>query len=130
MSSTAWSQTISKDVRTDQTGATAQQIAGPGAVTTQPGSVGVAAGDYGNINMNLTGAKFRAGMSGAEVKEMLNQQAGIANETVRKVADFAQSTLAAQSTSLTGQIPNWQRYIPYAIGAVVILAIAMRSRRG
>jgi len=129
MSSTAWSQTINKDLRTDLSGTTAQQIAGPGAVTTQPGSVGVAAGDYSNLNLNLTGAKFKAGMSGAEVKDLVTSLGGIQEQTVARVADFAQSTLAAQSTALTGQIPNWQRYIPWAIGGVVIIAIAMRSRR-
>jgi hypothetical protein len=125
MSSKSYSltQTTAKDLRTEFGGATAQQIAAPGAVTTQPGSVGVAAGDYSNISMNLTGAKFRAGMSGAEVKDLLGQQASIAQETVSKVADFATSTLAQQATAQTGELPNWQKYIPYIIGAIVIIAI-------
>ncbi len=126
--STSVSQTIQKDLRTDLSGAVAGQIAGPGAVATQPGSVGVAAGDYGNVNLNLTGAKFRAGMSGQEVKDLLNQQGSLSADTVRKVADFAQNTLAAQSASMTGQLPTWQRYIPWIIGGLVIVAIAARRR--
>jgi len=126
--STAVTQTINKDLRTDFAGATGGQIAAPGSTIASPGAVGMTAGDYSSIALNVSGG-FKSGMTGAEVKEILGQQASIAKETVTKVADFAGSSIAATMAAKTGELPNWQRYIPYLAGGAVLLVIVLKARR-
>jgi len=128
MGSKSVTQTIQKDVRTDLSGATAQQIAGPGAVTTQPGSLGIAIGDYGAVKVNLAGAKFKAGMSGAEVLGLLQQQGTLAGEQLARVGDFAKASLSAATAARTGEATDLTRYIPYAVIGIVVLAV-IKSRR-
>jgi hypothetical protein len=128
MGSKSTTLTIQKDLRTDLSQAVAGQIAGPGAVTTQPGSVGVATGDYGRVSLNLTGAKLRAGMSGAEVLSMLQQQGTLASQQLAKVADFAQASMSAATAARTGEATDWTRYVPYAVVLAVVYLVVRRNR--
>jgi len=128
MGSKSTTLTIQKDLRTDLSQAVAGQIAGPGGVTTQPGSIGVSAGDYGRVSLNLAGAKFRTGMTGPDVLGLLQQQGTLASAQLAKVGDFAQSALSAATAARTGEATDLTRYIPYAVIAVVVLAV-IKSRR-
>jgi hypothetical protein len=129
MSSKSYSSTTTtlKDVRTDLSQAQAGQIAAPGAVIANPGAIGMSAGDYGNVSLSVAGG-FKSGMSGAEVKDLLGQQASLAQQTVTKVADFAKSSIAATTAAKTGELTDWQRYIPYMIGGLVLVVI-LKARR-
>ncbi len=128
--------TFNKDYRVDLAGASVGQVASPGSVIGNPGSIAVGAPDYGNVNVNLSG-KFKAGMSGAEVKDLLGQQASLAGEQLGKVTDFGTAAFgavnAARARELaaeTGTGVDWKQLAPLIVLGVVIVWAARGRRKG
>ena len=103
-------------------------LVGPESAFAMPGSVVTRAGDFSSITTNLAGSKFRVGMTGAEVKELLQQQGSLASEQLARVGDFAQASLSAATAARTGEATDLTRYIPYAVIGIVVLAV-IKSRR-
>lgn len=122
MGSKAYSSTTTQDnrVQVDSTGG--GKFVAPAAVSSDPGSIAFSAGDFAQVNMS--GATFRMGMSGSEVASLIGQQASIASQNLATVAESSKSAMAAAA----GQ-PEWSKYIPLAIGAVVLVAIWGRKGR-
>lgn len=125
--SKSWSTVVQKDMRTDASGSSIGQLAAPGSTIANPGSIAIGTGDYGNVSLNLSG-KFKAGLSGSEVKDIVTQVGSVADSAISKVTDFANTSLAAATTAKTGELPNWQKYIPWIIVAIAGVAIVRRSR--
>ncbi len=118
--------TFNKDYRVDLAGASVGQVASPGSVIGNPGSIAV----------NLSG-KFKAGMSGAEVKDLLGQQASLAGEQLGKVTDFGTAAFgavnAARARELaaeTGTGVDWKQLAPLIVLGVVIVWAARGRRKG
>jgi hypothetical protein len=133
MSSKSYSTAVTADnrVQLDSTGG--GKFVAPMAISSDPGSLALGVGDYSNVN--LAGAAFRMGMSGSEVKDLLGQQGLLASEQIRNVADYSaqaisavQANKAAELTAVTGELPNWQKYIPLGILAAVAV-LALRGRK-
>lgn len=103
-------------------------LVGPGANVGAPGSITTRLGDYSTLNQNLSGSRFRVGMTGAEVKDLLVQQADISGRSLASVADFGNRALQVAAAAQTGELANWQRYLPILIIGVVAFA-AVRHRR-
>ncbi len=125
MGSRSISYTMQKDLRADLAGASVGQVAAPGSTLVNPGSIGIGATDYAQVHLVVD--KFRAGLSGADVKGLLAQQAGLADTAIGRVTDFASASLAAATAARTGELPTWQKYIPLVIGAIALVAIWRRS---
>jgi hypothetical protein len=127
---TSTTRTENIDARIGVEGGFSGALAGPGAAVGGAGGVTTAVGDYSTVN--LTGAKFKTGMSGAEVKELLTKQAEIGSELSQqqasasaKLAELAIGTVGASRGLEPG---DWQRYIPLGIVAVVLVFAVRRAR--
>ncbi len=127
MGSKSLSQSIVQDQRTDVGGMAGGQLAAPGAQVTGTGSLGIRAGDYSNVSTTIKGLKM--GMTGAEVRELLAQTSQAFKDTTAGVMDYAKSAIATTQAAQTGELPNWQRYIPYAIAGLVLMAVIWRSSK-
>lgn len=137
MGSKAYTSTTTADLRTAVESTGGGKMIGPQAISADPGSLALGVGDFSNVNLS---GKFRVGMSGQEVKSLLAQQTGLAEAAVNRVADFGtaaisstmsgiQAARAQELTAGTGELPNWQRFIPLGIIAAVALA-AWRHGKG
>lgn len=127
------SYTVQKDYRTDFSGASVGQVASPGSTIANPGSIGMGAGDFSSLALNISGG-FKSGLTGGEVKSLLEQQGTLADTAIAKVTDFAQASISAIGANKATEIsaaagePTWQRYIPHLIVAAVVIAVWRRSR--
>ena len=137
MGSKAYTKTTTADLRTAVETTAGGKFVAPQAVTSDPGGFTMGVGDYSAVNISIPG-KFKMGMSGQEVKSLLQQQTGLAEAAVTRVADFGQAAIqsamsgiqsarAQELTAGTGEPPNWQRYLPLIIVAAVVI---LGSRKG
>ncbi len=119
--STSTSSTKTQDQRIGIEGGMSGQLVAPGGTLASPGSVAQSVGDFSNVT--YSGNKYKIGMSGQEVLGLLQQQGNLAAENLGTVKDFASSSLAAVAATRTGELPNWQKYIPLMIvaGAGVLI---------
>ena len=132
--SSSTSQTITKpaDQRIGVEGGLAGQLIGPEAVVAQGGGITARTGDYSPLTQSITGNKFKMGLSGAEVKSLLEQQtvgfqtaATSAAATNAKLAELATTALTAQ----TGVPADWIKYVVPLGVIVAVVVIAKRKRR-
>ncbi len=106
------------------------QLVGPEANVANPGSIATRVGDFSQVTQTITGNKFRVGMTGGEVKELLNTQATIQAGNLGVVKDFASSSLNAVAAAQQGRTTEWQQYIPVIIiGLVAAAAVTKRKGR-
>jgi hypothetical protein len=128
MSSKSYSATSLKDLRTDFSGATIGQVAAPGGTLASPGSLAVGTGDYSPVNLS---GKFKMGMTGIEVKGLLEQQAITTAKVLETQAGNAQAladlAITAVSASKTGSSIDWRQYIPIGIVGLIAIAIVRRG---
>jgi hypothetical protein len=130
--STSTSTTVSQasDLRTGVESMTGGTLIGPKAIVGAAGGVTTGIGDYSTMSQYVTGNAFKVGMSGTEVKDLLGTQASLADKQISAMTEFGSAALAsvnagraAELAAVTGTLPNWQKYIPYAIAAAVAIAI-------
>jgi hypothetical protein len=126
MGTISTSATIAKDERIDVGGMAGGQLAAPSALIVNPGGIGARAGDYSQISTTISGSKL--GMTGAEVKDLLAQTSDAFKSTAAGVMDYARSAIASTQAAQTGELPNWQKYIPLGIG-VIALFLIVRARK-
>jgi hypothetical protein len=125
--------TIQKDLRTDLSGASVGQVASPGSTIANPGAIALGGGDYSKLSLSIAGG-YQSGLSGADVKGLMEQQGTLADSAINRVTDFAQASISAIGANKATEIsaaagePTWQRYIPHLIIAGVVVAIWRRSR--
>jgi hypothetical protein len=121
--------TFQADKRVDLSGATVGQFTSPDSLITNPGSIGARAGDFGKIEQTITGNRFRIGMTGAEVKDLLVQVGETNRAGLNAVQDFAASSLNQVAAAQSGRTTDWQQFIPLiAIGLIAYAAVRRRSR--
>jgi hypothetical protein len=120
--------TVQSDKRVDLSGATVGQATAPDSLITNPGSIGARAGDFSQVSQQITGNRFRIGMTGAEVKDLLVQVGETSSSNLNAVKDFAASSLTQVAAAQSGRTTDWQQYIPLiAIGLVAYAAVRRRS---
>lgn len=124
--SVSTTQTIAKDERIDVGGMSGGTLASPASQITQPGSVGMHAGDYSNISATIK--DLQMGMTGAEVKELVSQTAEAFKGTTQGVLDYAKSAIQSTQAAQTGGLGDIQRYIPLVVVGLVVVAI-WRARK-
>jgi len=125
MSSYSSSVATSSDnrVQLDSTGG--GKFVAPQAVSSDPGSIALSAGDYSNTNFSVENLKL--GMSGAEVTSLLNQQGSLATEQLASVAEFGQAAISAVQSNKATELatasgePTWSKYIPLLIGGALLV---------
>lgn len=122
------SQTADQRVQIESTGG--GQFVGPGAFAVNPGALGIQTGASGHVS--LSGNKFKLGMSGSEVAGLLAQQSLVARDmldsqaaTAGKLANLATTALETQSATPV----EWQKFIPFIIAGVVVVAVWGKGRR-
>jgi len=105
------------------------QFVGGGATVVNPGALGIHTGNFGSVNLS---GKYAIGMSGSEVKALLEQQSLVAKDMLSaqataasKLSDLATTALQTQSATPI----DWQKYIPYALAAAVAIAVWGKGRR-
>ncbi|NLZ06670.1 MAG: hypothetical protein GXY19_16005 [Phycisphaerae bacterium] len=120
-------------VQLDSTGG--GKFVAPQAVSSDPGSFAMSVGDFSKVNFSAE--SLAMGMTGADVKELLAQQASLASEQIQTVSGAAKSaiesvtgavtqTKATEIAAASGE-RSWERYIPYAAG-LAALALLWRRR--
>lgn len=122
----SYSQTKTQDQRVGVEGLGGGQVIGPeSSAADAPGSTAARIGDFSNLSQTITqrGNKYTTGMTGAEVTALLDQQNSLADVALGRISDFAGSALQTAATVRTGEMPDWQRYIPLALGlgAIVLM---------
>jgi len=129
MSSKSYSTSTTADQRVQLDSMGGGQFVAPGATVTNPGALSVSAATGSAVNLS---GKYQIGMSGAEVKDLLSQQSLVSKNMLdsqatanSKLADLATTALQVQSATPI----DWQKYIPYIIGGVVIIAVWGKGRR-
>ena len=105
-------------------------LIGPEANYASPGSVATRVGDFSTMNQTLTGNKFKVGMSGQEVRELLTQQGSLATDQLGRVTDFGKAAMAAVQAGRAqdqGTALDWKQLLPLGVVAIIVLA-ALRRR--
>jgi len=109
------------------------QFVSPGATVANPGAVAGSVGSYSQLTQNWS--QPITGLTSAEVRDMMMVQQAGATESLGKVTQLSTAAIQASNAALgtlasaqTGKPTDWQQYIPYAIVAVIVIAMA-RSRR-
>lgn len=115
------------DLRTALEGTLSGTLIGPAAIVSGPG-ITTKTGDFSPLTQTITGNKFRVGMTSAEVKGLLEQQAATGLEALGAVRDFSQSALSAAVQARTGEPTDLTRYVPYVIVGVIAL-VALRRHK-
>jgi hypothetical protein len=137
--STSTSTTVSmaSDLRQGVEGMTGGAVVGPKATLGASGSVTTAVGDYSAMTQNVVGNTFKTGMSGAEVKALLGEQGSLFGQQLGKVTDFGSAAFSAvqagrsqELAAVTGELPNWQKYLPLLIVGGIAFAAVHRKRKG
>lgn len=130
MSSKAYSTSMTADQRVQLETTAGGQFVGPGSFAVNPGSLGIQTGGVGS-SVNLSG-KYAIGMSGSEVQQLLAQQSLVSKDMLAaqatassKLADLATTALQTQSATPI----DWQKYIPYGLAAIVVIAVWGKGRR-
>ena len=110
-----------------------QFIAG-GATVANPGAVAGQVGNYSQLTQHYSTSL--AGLTGDEVRAMLNDQEALANANMDKVTQLSSEAIrtstAAVQTLATGRTPeptDWTRYLPLLIVGGIGLALAVSGRR-
>lgn len=128
------STTITKpaDQRIGVEGGMAGQLIGPEATVSQGGGIATRTGDYSPLTQTITGNKYRIGMTGGEVADLLRQQSlgfaaatTSAAETNAKMAALATTALSTQA----GLPADWTKYILPVGVLLTIVALARAGRR-
>jgi hypothetical protein len=105
------------------------QFVGGGATVVNPGALGIHTGNFGSVNLS---GKYAIGMSGSEVSALLQQQSLVGKSMLdaqatasTKLADLATTALATQAA-----VPvDLKKYVPYALAALVVVAVWGKGRR-
>jgi hypothetical protein len=129
MSSKAYSTATTADQRVQLETTGGGQFVGPGAFAVNPGALGIQTGQLSTVNLS---GKYSLGMSGAEVSNLLSQQALFGRDVLasQNAAVDKISALATNALSTQAALPaDWQKYIPYALAAAVVMAVWGKGRR-
>lgn len=117
-------------VQLDSTGG--GKFVAPDAIASDPGSFVISSGDYSGIN--FTAENLKMGMSGQEIKELLNQQATLASETLQSVADYSSSAIQAIQSNKATELatasgePTWSKYVPVLAGGALLLLLWRKKK--
>ena len=127
--SKAYSTSTTADQRVQLETTAGGQFVGPGATVANPGALQITTGQTSNVSLS---GKYAIGMSGAEVKSLLEQQSLVSKSMLdaqasanTKLTDLATTALQVQSATPI----DWQKYIPYIVGGVVVIAVWGKGRR-
>ncbi len=121
-------QSVQADKRVDQSGSVIGQAAGPDSLLTSAGSVGARAGDFSTVSQTVTGNRFKIGMTGAEVKDLLIQTGETAGKSLNAVKDFATASLNQVAAASMGRTTDWQQYLPIVVIGLIAYAAVKRRR--
>lgn len=118
------------------------QFVSPAATVANPGAVAGSVGSYSQLTQNWS----QVGMDSASIRQMLLDQQVGATESLGKVTQLSTAAIEASTAALgtlstssssalgtlaaakTGEPTDWQKYIPYAIVAVIVIAMAKNRR--
>lgn len=126
--SRAYSTSTTADNRA-QTGDVGGQFVAGGATVFNPGALGIQTGQASNVSLS---GKYAIGMSGAEVKALLEQQSLVAKDMLSAQATAGNKLAELATTAMQTQAAmpvDWKRYIPWIIGGVVVVAVWGKGRR-
>lgn len=120
--------TKTQDQRIGIEGGFAGQMVAPGGTLASPGSVATTVGDYSTLTQTISGNKFKVGMSGQEVADLVRLSsaavASVATDSNAKLQSLATTALSSQS----GIPADWQKYIVPVGALLVVLAYVKKGR--
>jgi hypothetical protein len=123
------------------------QFISPAATYASPGAVAGSVGSYSQLTQSFNQPITTTGLTSKEVRDMLMVQQEGAGQAVREVSQLSteaikagqaalqtvsasgQSAIQTLAAAKTGEATDWQKYIPYAAVAVIVIAMARSGRK-